>query len=362
MSLAAASLPIGTGVVLLSTSGPASATIPVFLDSNPPPANDTVTCNTALGFFKIAPALVSGGTSPAKVVIHATLEGCVDGFGVVNGGLPFYGFALGLLRTTSNNITNLSGANALSCLHGPTFVHAAAIIPCGYNARVDTSGNSWTAGSVTVTDPNIQAGDLHDPVTGAGFVNPSYVGSVNPGVSFTVSSSPTSQVDQPPIKSKTGYALDVYGFDPTYVYGTPAPTNPYGYLTVQWMNARTLKLSTATFGGEVSVPTCTYGNSDAIDGFGDFSDAAGGYADQSYGEFVVGHEALAPPTAPTAGCTTVEYTTAQALGGFPGTDSGATSTLVAMTANDAASLLFGQENPAPTVSQITLGPSVVYFG
>ena len=369
MSLAAASLPIGTGVVLLATAGTATAAAPVFADSTPPPAGDTVTCNTALGFFKIAPALVAGGTAPAKVVIKATLEGCVDGFGAVNGGLPFYGIASGLLRTSSNNITNLSGANALGCLHGNGYVHLSAVIQCGWSVdRVDSGVNTVTGSdqihdtTATVADVGKAIGSSAFPAAvagsgGAAGTGGAWVNAVSGGF-ITVSSSPSSLVPDNAIATKTGTSITLYSYQPSNEFSSP--TNPFGDLTVQWANGRTLALSSATYGGEISIPTCTYGNSDAIDGFGDFSNAAGGYTDGAYGEFVVGHEALAPPTNPTHGCTTPETTSNQ--GGFDGGDSGANSSLVALTANDATSLLFGQENPSAAVSQITLGPTAVFFG
>jgi hypothetical protein len=61
--------------------------------------------------------------------------------------------------------------------------------------RTDTVGT--TSGSDVATDVSIVAGDLGRPIpTGTtGIPNGSYVGTVTPGVSFLISSSPTSQVN-----------------------------------------------------------------------------------------------------------------------------------------------------------------------
>jgi hypothetical protein len=58
--------------------------------------------------------------------------------------------------------------------------------------RTDTAGT--TSASATVTDTSILAADQGRPVSGTGIPTGSYVGTVTPGTSFLLSSSPTSQV------------------------------------------------------------------------------------------------------------------------------------------------------------------------
>lgn len=59
--------------------------------------------------------------------------------------------------------------------------------------RTDICG--ITSGSPTVTDAAIGAGDVGKAVTGTGIFGFNYVGTVTPGVSFLLSSSPTSQAN-----------------------------------------------------------------------------------------------------------------------------------------------------------------------
>jgi hypothetical protein len=59
--------------------------------------------------------------------------------------------------------------------------------------RTDTV--AVTSGSATVSDTTITAADQGRPVTGTGIPANSYVGTVTPGTSFLLSSSPTSQVN-----------------------------------------------------------------------------------------------------------------------------------------------------------------------
>ena len=59
--------------------------------------------------------------------------------------------------------------------------------------RADACGT--TNGSPVVTDAAIGAGDAGVPLTGPNVPAGSYVGTVTPGVSFRLSSSPVAQVD-----------------------------------------------------------------------------------------------------------------------------------------------------------------------
>lgn len=61
------------------------------------------------------------------------------------------------------------------------------------SSRTDTA--TVTSGSATVTDSSITAADKDKQVTGTGIPLGTYVGTVNPGVSFLLSSSATSQVN-----------------------------------------------------------------------------------------------------------------------------------------------------------------------
>jgi prepilin-type N-terminal cleavage/methylation domain-containing protein len=60
-------------------------------------------------------------------------------------------------------------------------------------SRTDTA--SLTSGSATVTDTSITASDTGTPVVGAGIPPGTYVGAVTPGVSFLLSSSPSTQTN-----------------------------------------------------------------------------------------------------------------------------------------------------------------------
>lgn len=97
---------------------------------------------------------------------------------------------------------------ATTSVGAPTTVTAPTGFSAVTNAEIGTTGHYLTlwarqrldtatvaSGSATVADTHIQTGDQGKPVFGPGIPPGTYVGTVTPGTSFLLSSSPTSQVD-----------------------------------------------------------------------------------------------------------------------------------------------------------------------
>ncbi|MGH7733558.1 MAG: hypothetical protein ACREOE_07645 [Gemmatimonadales bacterium] len=156
--------------------------------------------------------------------------------------------------------------------------------------------------------------------------------------------------------------------------GDISGSNPYGSLVVTWSS------QVAAAGGTgftTATPYCTYGAQFGLttltDGAGN-SPYAGVTGAGNYGAFVLGAPAHSFLDTNSLSCGQSALYTADGqedqsaslgagafTGDFSGTDTGASSATSAMTANDAAALLNGQEAKG-SKSVITLGSSAVYFG
>ncbi len=105
---------------------------------------------------------------------------------------------------TGYGVDTVSG-NPAGCNDGiaGNTTSAAKVIPAV--GRTDTA--TVTLGSSNIADAAITAADLHKPVSGTGIPTGSYVGTVTPGVGFTLSSSITSTV--PVTATKAGTSVKV---------------------------------------------------------------------------------------------------------------------------------------------------------
>lgn len=113
LSVAAAALPLSTGLFILSAGGTASAAVPKYDNSA-----DTVQCSSVvLGKITISPALSATGTSPTVIKVSGKMFGCADGNGALTAkknplATEFEGVFSGSLSGTSNSIASLSGCSA----------------------------------------------------------------------------------------------------------------------------------------------------------------------------------------------------------------------------------------------------------
>jgi hypothetical protein len=112
--------------------------------------------------------------------------------GLQSSGGALYAFTIVAMKVSHSGYCKFILDYGLTEPIGTTFTRKFAFAVTD-TVRTDTV--TVTSGSATVTDASITAADQGRPVTGTGIPAGSYVGTVTPGTSFLLSSSPTSQVN-----------------------------------------------------------------------------------------------------------------------------------------------------------------------
>jgi hypothetical protein len=100
---------------------------------------------------------------------------------------------------------------------------------CPLTAHTDTA--TVTSGNATVADRSISAGDHGKTVVGGGIPSNTYVGTVTPGTSFLLSSSPTSQVNV--TATANGSSVTIGALDPSCTFGGKVDTG-YSATLLSW--------------------------------------------------------------------------------------------------------------------------------
>jgi prepilin-type N-terminal cleavage/methylation domain-containing protein len=180
-------------------------------------------------------------TSPATGVTYTASANYVQ-----DPNNPVYSNGLGQLSivTPLTTVVGTAGSN-----DRVTFTATVA------NSRTDNA--TVTNGSSVVTDAAITATDTGNPVVGTGIPAGSYVGTVTPGVSFLLSSNPTSQANVAANNSGTSVTVSEPGAGSTpsgtvkWTIATAAPGTPVTCADSTLSSG----MATCTFGG---VATAVY--------------------------------------------------------------------------------------------------------